>query len=251
MTGPARGQPRGGSLARRVQRGRRRADLPTGSGRSVAPPAYDPELEPAAAVLALVPDDATLLDRHRLRPAPAAARVADPHQRDPAPERATFWRTVDSETAALIEGCSGRSTSSCARTTASPRTTCCGRRTSREAGVAGMGAEVPRRPRHVGVRRAVDDGVGPLGGRAGSRGATGGRRRGRRPPPTRAGRPRWSSTALVGTPADRDVRRTRLHPVRRRLRPGRARPAGHRARRGPRPTSTSSGRSRWPSAATW
>ena len=67
------------------------------------PPTYDPSLEPAAAVLALVPDDAARLavtdyDQIRLQlGAPDLSAMT-------APERATYWDDVDNESAALIEG---------------------------------------------------------------------------------------------------------------------------------------------------
>lgn len=66
-------------------------------------PAYDPSLEPAAAVLALVPDDATRLavtdyDQIRLQLGyPDLSETA-------APGREKYWSRVDTESAALIEG---------------------------------------------------------------------------------------------------------------------------------------------------
>ncbi len=67
-------------------------------------PAYDPSLEPAAAVLALVPDEATRLavtDYYQLR---LQFGSPDLSSATPAPERKRFWTQVDSESAALIEG---------------------------------------------------------------------------------------------------------------------------------------------------
>ena len=67
-------------------------------------PAYDPALEPAAGVLALVPDAATRLavtdfDQIRLQ-------LGNPDLSPSAPprERAEFWARVDNETAALTAG---------------------------------------------------------------------------------------------------------------------------------------------------
>lgn len=69
-----------------------------------AAPAYDPELEPAAAVLALVPAEATRLrvtDFDQIRLLLGAPELTSA---DPARERAAFWSRVDRRTAALDEG---------------------------------------------------------------------------------------------------------------------------------------------------
>ena len=212
---------------------------------SVAPPAYDPELEPAAAVLALVPDAARVLtvtdfDQLRLQLGTPTLTSADP-----APERDCVLAEGRRRGAALTDGLlrAGRRPAG-ARVRLDP-----GRRAwEAHFGAAGrgMGAEDPRRPRDDDIRRAVDAGVGPLAGdgrrratMVGSGAATPGES--------------WAADAGPGRPGGdargRDVRRPRLHAVRRRFGPGvqeQLAPAPRRTC----PRSTSSGRSRWRSAAT-
>jgi hypothetical protein len=66
-------------------------------------PTYDPSLEPAAAVLALVPDDATRLvvtDYDQIRLQLGYPDLSETE----APGREKYWNRVDTESAALIEG---------------------------------------------------------------------------------------------------------------------------------------------------
>ncbi len=69
-----------------------------------APPAYDPLLDPAAAVLPLVPLEATALtvtDFDRIRLMLGETRLSS---EDPEPVRDAFWRRVTAESAALTPG---------------------------------------------------------------------------------------------------------------------------------------------------
>ena len=68
-----------------------------------APPAYDPDREPAAAVLPLVPQDAvtlTVTDLEQVR----SQLGTDLTSASPPAERAAFWRRVAAETGALTRG---------------------------------------------------------------------------------------------------------------------------------------------------
>ena len=79
-------------------------EIPPDTALPTAAPAYDPDLEAAASVLALVPDDATALvvtDYDQLR---LQLGSPDLTSADPAGERDKFWRRVDTETAALSPG---------------------------------------------------------------------------------------------------------------------------------------------------
>lgn len=79
-------------------------EIPPDTALPTAAPAYDPDLEAAASVLALVPDEASALvvtDYDRLR-----LQLGSPEltSADPAEEREEFWRRVDTATAALSPG---------------------------------------------------------------------------------------------------------------------------------------------------
>ena len=78
--------------------------FPPDTDLETAAPVYDPDLEPAGAVMALVPNDATALivtdfDQIRLQLGAPTLTSADP-----AGKRAEFWRRADNESAALSEG---------------------------------------------------------------------------------------------------------------------------------------------------
>ena len=78
--------------------------IPPETEAATDPPAYDPDLEAAAAVLALVPEEATALavtdfDQLRLQ-----LEVPGLTSEDPARKRAAFWRKVPTQTAAMTEG---------------------------------------------------------------------------------------------------------------------------------------------------
>ena len=129
---------------------------------SVAPPAYDPELEPAAAVLALVPAEATLLtvtdfDQLRLQLGSPTLTSADP-----APERAAFWRKVDSETAALTEGLLRPFDEQLEEDYGFTQDDVLWEAHFEGGGVEGWALRFRDDLDMTAVRRAVDDGVGPL-----------------------------------------------------------------------------------------
>ncbi|HET9422404.1 MAG TPA: hypothetical protein VFO49_14790 [Nocardioides sp.] len=131
---------------------------------SVAPPAYDPELEPAAAVLALVPDAATVLtvtdfDQLRLQLGTPTLTSADP-----APERAEFWREVDAETAALTEGLLRPIEDQLAEDYGFTQDDVLWEAHFDGGGVEGWVLRFRDDLDMSAVRRAVDDGVGPLDG---------------------------------------------------------------------------------------
>jgi hypothetical protein len=145
-----------------------------GDGPDVAPqteleaaaPAYDPELEAAAAVMALVPDDATALlvtDYDQLRLQLGSPTLTS---KDPAKDRAKFWRRVDGETAALSPGLlrpfDGRLRSEYGFTQDDVLWEA--HFGNAEVGEQGWVLRFRDDLDMTGVQRAVDDGVGPLAG---------------------------------------------------------------------------------------
>ncbi len=131
---------------------------------ATTPPAYDPSLEPAAAVLPLVPGDATRLtvtdfDQLRLSfGAPTLTSEAPPR------ERAAFWRKVDSRAAALTDGLLRPVEARLARTYGFTQDDVLWEAHFGDGGRAtGWVLKLRDDLDMGGVRRAVDDGVGPLG----------------------------------------------------------------------------------------
>lgn len=129
-----------------------------------ASPAYDPTLEPAAAVLALVPAEATVLtvtDYHRLR---LQLEAPDLTSADPPRQRARFWRAVDSGTAALNPGMLRPVGARLAEDYGFTQDDVLWEAHYRGDGVEGWVLKLRDDLDMGGVRRAVDDGVGPLTG---------------------------------------------------------------------------------------
>jgi hypothetical protein len=70
----------------------------------VAPPSYDPGLEPAAAVLALVPQDATTVTVTDFEQVRLQLGLPDLGQSSASAERAAFWHRADTERPLLSKG---------------------------------------------------------------------------------------------------------------------------------------------------
>ncbi len=128
------------------------------------PPSYDPGLEAAAAVLALVPEEATSLsvtDFDQVRLLLGASLLTG---QDPAPVRERFWRRADAQAPLLSEGLLAPVDAELAADYGFTRDD-----VSWEAsftGPAGDGFVLALRDDlpMAGVQRAVRDGVGPLAG---------------------------------------------------------------------------------------
>lgn len=137
---------------------------PLDAGVDTGPPSYDPSLQPATAVLALVPEDATTLsvtDFDQVRLLLGASLLTG---EDPAPVRARFWRRAEAQAPLLSEGLLGPVDAELAAGYGFTRDD-----VSWEAsfsGPAGDGFVLALREdlTMAGVQRAVRAGVGPLAG---------------------------------------------------------------------------------------
>ncbi len=143
-------------------------DEPTsspGPSAETTSPVYDPTLEPAAAVLSLVPDDATRLavtdfDQIRLQ-------LGNPDLSPSAPpsERAEFWARVDNETAALTDGVLRADEEVLRQDYGFTQDDVLWEaQFGNESGVTGWVLKFREDLDMAGVQRAVDDEVGPLAG---------------------------------------------------------------------------------------
>lgn len=130
------------------------------------PPTYDPSLEPAEAVLALVPEDATALtvtDFDQVRLLLGGSLLTG---KDPAPVRERFWRRAEAQAPLLSAGLLGPVDAELAAGYGFTRDD-----VSWEASFSGPGGDgfvlVLREDLAMaGVQRAVRAGVGPLAGAA-------------------------------------------------------------------------------------
>lgn len=140
------------------------APVPQDTGSPSPTPSYDPSLEPAAAVLALVPEDATTLrvtDYDRLR---SLAGVPELTGDSPDPAQARFERAVQGETATLTSGVLAPAEATYESEFGFTQDDVAWE--ARFSGPAGDGWVVKFRddqPMQT-VQRAAEQGVGPLGG---------------------------------------------------------------------------------------
>jgi hypothetical protein len=138
--------------------------IPPTSEAATEPPTYDPSLEPAAAALVLVPEEASVLtvtDFDEIRLQLGSPGLTG---EDPAPKRAAFWRKFDAGTAALTDGLLRPVEARLARRYGFTQDDVLWEAYYSGGGVEGWLLKLRDDLDMGGVRRAVEDRVGPLAG---------------------------------------------------------------------------------------